>query len=487
MNIQIITNLICSYDDSVPFGVNTSMRPNLNSDLNLDIIGETKNFFHKLRSNVNSLTLVALYEQFRRGDPNRYLLFCKTINIFNKWNNNPTTNNPIICETICLHMTNYKVKFVDGKERNIPKELLEIIPTCQILLSDIDNEEEHFLFPFECSENEFDIIIRYLFGYYIDDEITPMNIFRMLELSELLLVPRIIEVFLRCLCQVQIMTYFTQIDNFDINKLIRLSILLLDLKDNAEKNILPLNIYKINHTFDMYSSKIYTTIKNNPQYFNQSIFVFENWVHFFSESIQEDAIKSLKMYEQLNKSTISPKKILNILSSLDNTTNRYNKIIKRFKWCSPEVYFHPDGYDFSTIPTNIDTICIITSYYPVFKYTKIEKVKYKLLEKMNERSIRIELQYSVSKSKLYSSNKVIFGNHLSSQDMENQRFIQMFRALEKRYSSTLTTPNYVLFFHKPISEFMVESELMTEFSQSMWMVNHYEHEVTIENGNGDKL
>lgn len=450
------------------YSMNRNISPINKSESDDDTIeSKMRKFFERKYKGPKFFTTIMIHEIFR-DTKKRYPQFCDIVLAIDKMDLQIEQKSMVIIEKVSEMENNFEIQLQNGKKFQCIEELIRLIPYFEILLSDIGGEETSLPLTFDCSADNLKLIVNYLTEVRINDCITPFNVMDLLFLTEQLLVPRIIGIILDCLLQEETVKHLTQFDNFDLERLIKLSVIILELEISDD----PLIKYKAKQVISKFFSEIFKTIMKNREFFKQSIFVFRNWPQLFSEKDQEEAVIFSKNYDRANESIISPKKIIEYFLLFDLSWNGYDMVLERFN--QPEIHFKPKSYNFQ-FNSNINSIIVITSYYPVFGYIEFVEIPYDSVPSAKLDSYSIKMRLRHPGAKLSINKELIFGNNISSENADNRRFItEIYKCNERGTRSKIDNAIYCSLGYI-YYEIILDAPRPIDFGDRMWMVEHTSH------------
>jgi len=455
----------------------------MNSNRNILPINKSENddtieskickFFEQKHKGPKFLTTIMIHNIFK--DSQRYSQFCDIVLRGDKMWLPIEEKSSFIIEEVCKMENNFEIQLLNGEKFQCIEELIRLIPYFEMLLSDIGGGETILPLTFDCSADNLKLIINYITEVKINDCITPFNVLDLLFLTEQLLIPRIIGIILDCLLEEETIKHLTQFDNFNLEQLIKLSVFLLELKLSDD----PLIAHKAKQVISKIFSEIWMTITRNPEFFKQSIFVFRNWPQLFSEKDQEKIVLYSKNYYEANESLIPPKNIIEYFLRYDLSSNCYEPIFDQFVLNKSEIYFKPKSYNFQNCRCNLNSIIVITSYYPVFGYMEFVEIPYESVPSATQDGHSMKMRLKGPGTKLSINKELIFGNNISSENADNRRFItQIYKCngygtpMEINEATVCSLPD----IHY---EIVLDAPRPINSGDRLWMVEHTSHIVKL--------
>jgi hypothetical protein len=437
------------------------------------IESKIRKFFEQKHKGPKFLTAMMIHNIFK--DSQRYPQFCDIVLRGDKMWLPIEEKSSFIIEEVCKMENNFVIQLINGEKFQCIEELIRLIPYFEMLLSDIGGNATILPLTFDCSADNLKLIINYITEVRINDCLSPFNVLDLLFLTEQLLVPRIIGIILDCLLEEGTIEHLTQFDNFNLERLIKLSVLLLELKRSED----PLITHKAKQVISKIFSEICTTITRNPEFFKQNIFVFRNWPQLFSEKDQEKTVLYSKNYSRANESLISPKNIVEYFIRYDLSSNCYESVFSRFNLSTSEIYFTPQSYSFQNCRLHLNSIIVITSYYPLFGYTEFVEIPYESVPsaKLDGHSVKMRLRHS--HTKLSINKELIFGNNISSENADNRRFITQIYKCNEYGTRIKISEATVCSLPDIYYEIILDAPRPINFGDRLWMVEHTSHIVEL--------
>lgn len=378
----------------------------------------------------------------------------------------------IILFEICRYLEILTMRFPDGKELQCCKILL--VTKSQYfrgMLDCGDKMNTNSIIYLDTNFETTKILIESLYMPNLENKLTCSNAIELLQIMDQFLIRDNVGIILKYLWNSN--NIFAIIEEklkiFDITYFTMLEIILNNIThdeciDNCTKNGASLISQKI---FANIGNKI-----NNIATDELNIFLFERWVNLFTEDQKMGAIVLAKKYELWDKSGICPKKIIKFLIENDITHDLYNEIANELNNPLTQIYVNP-----SQCESINDTLIIIKSYYPIFKYDKLTKVRFAWFDETERTwfkndTNKLIIQFdSIKWKKISVNDKIILGKTFPHNSENIIIVTNITKSINKRrqnvkdvlyYDNTIVKVMYELTFNKLITSADVDKEWFIE-------------------------
>lgn len=350
-------------------------------------------------------------------------------------------------------LTDFTINFISGQSFKCMKMIIQIIPYFDMMFNECDIQDTVTITDdYECV-----MIIMRLLHYNVDN------------LAKLVCYDNIIGLGIEnCIDVLLIADKYLMANNMDI--------LILFIKNNINdiieyfinnnnndkilllEQLMCIMIANDNYYHDI--CQIKTTIYQTN--FGEFIFKFNNWNKKFYDFVIFNVIKESKKYDLLNILHTSPLKNVMLLDEIDFSSNIYYELYKH-------QYQNHSYLSSDTLPPKNDNSIIISSYYPILKYTCYDMIKCRI-SKFENYYVDICLNEHFI-CNISVGTKIIIG------DVTNTEYHTITKIIKYSEDQKIEIPHlYHISYPKQIN-YELHFDKQIHHSSKLWKLTTYEYKI----------